>query len=140
MKRPVVLYLIASDEEFRLIRGQGADLTEVAHRRRSDFADGDFEFSAPKGRNVSGGVSFGVTSGQTEADIERPRLAAHAAEALAVAWAAGAHDGIVIAAGPKLLGALRKALPKALHGHVVGEIHKSLVKLSLHDLPGHLTP
>lgn len=139
MKRPVILYLIASDEEFRLIRGQGSDLTEISNRRLSEFANGDFEFSAPKGRNASGGISFGVSSGQTEADIERPRLAAHAAEALEAAWAAGTHDGIVIAAGPKLLGALRKALPKALHGHVVGEIHKSLVKLSLHDLPGHLT-
>lgn len=139
MKRPVTLYLVAADDEFRLIRGQGADLTEVLHRRLSEFANGDFEFSSPKGRNVSGGISFGVTSGQTEADIERPRLAAHATGALEAAWSAGAYDGIVLAAGPKLLGALRKALPKALHGHLRGQINKSLVKLSLHELAGHLS-
>ncbi|MGQ0610768.1 MAG: baeRF12 domain-containing protein [Paracoccaceae bacterium] len=138
MKRPVVLYLIASDEEFRLIRGQGADLTEILHRRLSDLAGGDFAFSAPRGRNVAGGISFGVSSGQSEADIERPRLAAHAARALEAEWAGGAYDGIVVAAGPKLLGALRKALPKALQGHVAAEIHKTLVKLGLHDLPAHL--
>lgn len=138
MRGPVTLYLVASDEEFRILRGEGAALTELSHRRLAEFADGDFAFSAPKGRNASGGISFGVSSGQTEADIERPRLAAHAAEALGAAWSAGPFDGIVIAAGPKLLGALRKALPKALHGHLKGEINKSLTKLSLHELPGHL--
>lgn len=138
MKRPITLYLIASDQEFRLIRGEGADLTELSSARLSDFAGGDFEFSTPKGRNASGGISFAVTSGQTESDIERPRLAAHATEALEAAWSAGSYDGIVVAAGPKILGALRKALPKALHGHLAGEIHKSLVKLPLHELPGHL--
>lgn len=138
MKRPVTLYLIASDEEFRLIRGEGADLTELTGARLTDFSDGDFAFSSPKSRNTSGGISFGVSSGQTETDIERPRLAAHAADALQTAWTTGAYDRIVIAAGPKLLGALRKALPKALHGHIAAEIHKSLVKLTLRELPGHL--
>jgi protein required for attachment to host cells len=131
---------LASKEEFRLLKGKGMGtlLEDVAHRKADSFADGDYEFRSPKGQNRRGGVSFGVTSGQTKADIEGPRLARHAAEALATEWGRGVYDRIVISSGPKLLGALRKALPSALESHIAAELHKDLVKLSVHDLPRHL--
>ena len=81
---------------------------------------------------------FDVTDGQSEADIRRPRLAGHAAAALAAEWGKGGYDRIVISAGPKLLGALRKAMPEALQPHIGAELHKDLVKLSVRDLPDHL--
>lgn len=138
MKPVAILYLLASSEEFRLLKGQGAVLEEVAHRKADSFADGDYEFAHPKSKNRAGKVSFDVGSPQSEVEVERPRVAHHACEALATEWARGGYDRIVISAGPKLLGDLRKALPHALEPHVKAELHKDLVKLSVHELPDHL--
>lgn len=137
MKPDKVLYLLASEEEFRLYRGQGAALTEVVHRKAGSFSDGDYEFGFPKGQNRSGGISFDVSGGRSEAEIERPRFARHAVSALSDEWGKGSYDKIVVSAGPKLLGALRKELPQALVPHIAAELHKDLVKLSPNELPGH---
>lgn len=138
MKPVTRLFLLASAEEYRLLKGQGAALEEVAHRKADSFADGDYEFGHSKSKNRAGKVSFDVSSERTEIQIERPRLANHAAEALAAEWDKGGYDQIVMSAGPKLLGDLRKAIPKALEPHVSAELHKDLVKLTLHELPEHL--
>ena len=138
MKSPCILFLLASEEEFRLLKGQGESLKDILQRRADSFADGDYEFDTPKGKNRSGSVSFDISSGQTETDTERPRLARHAAEALKAEWEKGGYDQIVLSAGPKLLGALRKALPASLEPHIASELHKDLVKLSAHDLHPHL--
>ena len=61
----------------------------------------------------------------------------HAATAVSDEWARGIYDRIVLVAGPKTLGEVRLALPAALHSHIAAELHKDLVKFSLHDLPGH---
>ncbi len=137
MKSVTVLYLLASEEEFRLLRGQGADLTEISHRKASSFSDVEYEFGFPKSQNRGGGIGFDVSGGHTETEIERPRFARHAAQGLAEEWEKGGYDKIVISAGPKLLGALRKALNPALSPQIAAELHKDLVNFSLHDLPGH---
>ena len=67
----------------------------------------------------------------------REHLAKHAAKMLAAEWAKGSYDRIVLAAGPKMLGEIRHDLPKGLHDHIAAELHKDLVKTSLHDLPSH---
>jgi protein required for attachment to host cells len=56
---------------------------------------------------------------------------------LAAEWAKGGYDRIVLVAGPKMLGEIRQDLPRALHAHIAAELHKDLVKIPLHDLPGH---
>jgi protein required for attachment to host cells len=138
MKPVSKLYLLASAEEFRLLKGHGAALEEVTHRKADSFADGDYEFGHSKSRNHAGKVNFDVGSARSEAEIERPRLAAHAALALEAEWDKGGYDQIVVSAGPKLLGDLRAAIPKSLEPHISAELHKDLVKLSVHDLSAHL--
>lgn len=46
-------------------------------------------------------------------------------------------DRLVLVAPPRVLGELRKLLPKSLSRKVHGEINKDLTHISQHDLPGH---
>ena len=71
-------------------------------------------------------------------DLERAAMARHAVEAVERFWSAAKADALVIAAGPKMLGALRDALPKALAGKVKAEFHKDLLKIPESELAQHL--
>lgn len=121
MKPPVTLYLLADDTDYRLLHTHGNGLTEITH----DQAE-----------LTEAGVIH-VTGHSPKEVIERHDLAKHASHILAAEWAKGDYDRIVISAGPKMLGALRDAFPKALHSHIVAELHKDLMKVSAHDLPSH---
>ncbi|NNK66941.1 MAG: host attachment protein [Rhodobacteraceae bacterium] len=50
----------------------------------------------------------------------------------------GAFDRLVLVAGPKMLSALRDALPKPVRDRVLSEVAKDLTKVRLEDLPDHL--
>ena len=139
MKARQSLILLAADEDFRLVRGSRSGLTEIGRARAADFADVQTSFAPEQSRGqAAGGVSFGVNDRGTHDAEERRRFARHAIAALETAWAGGKDDGIVLVAGPKMLGVLRDLLPKALAGQVAAELAKDLVKTPLHDLPGHL--
>ena len=124
MKPLVTLYLLADDVDYRLLRTADQGLSEIPHTS-AELTDA------------------GVTQvlGHTAKEvIERGDLAKHAARVLAREWSKGDYDRIVISAGPKMLGALRDAMPKALHGHIATELHKDLMNVAAHDLNGHLVP
>lgn len=137
MKPIPTLYLLAGQNGFRLLHGAASGLAELSQAESADFPDVEHDFGSERGRNHAAGIPFGNEGGKTEAEIERPRLAHHAAQALAVEWAKGGYERIVISAGPKMLGALREALPKHLQGAVAAELHKDLLKVAAHDLPEH---
>jgi protein required for attachment to host cells len=139
MKPLVTLYCIADEAGFRLLRGRGSEVEELLMASTEAFADVDYEFPN-SGRNRSGRqgeVSFGHGR-TTEAEIERPRLAKHVIRALEAEWAKGQADRIVLAAGPKMLGALRDAMPDGLAGHVAAEVAKDLSDVPAHELMPHL--
>lgn len=137
MKAPLTLFLLAADRDFRLLHGTVSELTELVHRKADDFADVHNPFGSEAGRSHSGRVSFANQDRGGPETEERRRLARHAIAALEAEWARGRAERIVLAAGPKMLGELRDALPKALAAHVVAELHKDLVKVPAHDLPPH---
>lgn len=137
MKAKQTLYLLAADRDFRLLLGAKSGLSEIAHRKADDFPDVENPFGAEAGRGHSGSVSYSTTDRGGPEVEERRRFARHAIAALEAEWAGVKADGIVIAAGPKMLGELRDALPKALAAHVVADLDKDLVKIALHDLPSH---
>lgn len=137
MKPRQTLYLLASDHEFRLLRGRGTELSELAHRRATDFPDVELGFHGEPSRGHASGVSFGVNDRGAHEAEERRRLVRHALEALKAAWDKEQDDGIVMVAGPKTLGALRELMPKALACHVVAELAKNLADVPAHDLPAH---
>ena len=138
MKPVATLYCIADEAGFRLVRGRGAEMEELLNASAEAFDEVDYEF-AKGGRNRAGAgaTSFGHDT-KSEAEIERPRLAKHVIRALGAEWAKGTAERIVVAAGPKMLGALRDAMPVGLQAHVAEELHKDLSDVPVHDLAGHL--
>ena len=134
MKALQSLYLLASDQEFRLLRGQEVQLEEIGHRRAADFPDVTNVYPAGK----SQGRAIGANDrGGPDAE-ERRRFARHVVKALEAEWAKAKDDRIILVAGPKMLGVLRDLMPKALAGQVAVDLAKDLVKLPLQDLPSHL--
>ncbi len=140
MKPLRTLFLLAADQDFRLLRGSRQSVTEVLHHQANDFPDVNFEFSSPGGRNQTGpgATQFGIGEKNVENEQERKRFAVHVVKALATEWAQGGYGDIVVAAGPKMLGELRAAMPKSLTQSITAELAKDLVKVSEHDLPSHL--
>jgi protein required for attachment to host cells len=138
MKPVVTLYCIADEAGFRLLRGKGAEVEEVLQASAEAFDDVNYEF-ASRGRNRAGdGVtSFGHDT-KSAAEYERPRLAKHVVRALEAEWAKASADRIIVAAGPKMLGALRDAMPGQLAGHVAAELSKDLSDVPAHALYDHL--
>lgn len=138
MKPAVTLYCIADEAGFRLLRGQGSEIDEILAASAGDFDDVNHEF-AENGRNRSGrGVEINFGHGKwSKAEIERPRLARHVIRALEAEWAKGTCDRIVLTAGPKMLGALRDAMPGALAAQVT-DLAKDLSDVPAHKLYQHL--
>lgn len=133
----VTLYCIADEAGFRLMRGKGSEIEELLTASAEGYDDVNYEF--PKGgrnRAGAGHTSFGHDTKST-AEIERPRLAKHVVRALETEWAKGGADRIVVAAGPKMLGALRDAIPGALAGHIAAELSKDLSDVPAHALYSH---
>lgn len=137
MKAADTLYCIADERGFRLLRGNGGKLEKVHAAGADDFADWSHAVKDP-GRNRAGGISFGNGGGDA-AEIERPRLAKHIVAALEAEWQKGGAGRIVLAAGPKMLGALRKAMPKGLAEEITEEFDKDLSDVPDHALADHLS-
>lgn len=136
MKAADTLYCIADERGFRLLRGNGGRMEAIHAAGADDFADWSHAISEP-GRNRSGGINFGNGGGDA-AEIERPRLAKHIVAALEAEWKKGGAGRIALAAGPKMLGALRKAMPKDLAREITQEFDKDLSDIPDHALAEHL--
>lgn len=136
------LILLAADRDLRLIvaSGPGKGLTELRAVTAADFPDVDVEFHEGRGRGRAGGGggSHGYGDDHSEAELERGRFAEKIAAVALGEWKAGGYDRIALVAGPKMLGALRDALPDSLNAKVAVELDRDLVKVALHDLPDHL--
>jgi protein required for attachment to host cells len=138
MKGVVTLYCVADEAGFRLLHGQGSELEVVLQASAEAFDDVEYEFSKG-GRNRAGrgDTSFGHDT-RSAAEIERPRLARHVVKALEAEWDKRLFDRIVLAAGPKMLGALRDAMPERLTPHIAMELSKDLSDIPAHALYQHL--
>ncbi len=137
MKPISYLYLLAGDQDFRLLCTHGNGLAEISARNAEAFPNVAHDIRGGKSLSHAGGAGFEVDAHSTKVEVGRGRFAKHVAAALAVEWAKGTYDRIVIASGPKMLGEIRHDLPKDLHAHVAAELHKDLIKVPLHDLPSH---
>lgn len=137
MTPTTTLIVVASEARARFFRaaGIGRGLTEIAGLD-ADFVPGHRD-EPGRGRDGSG---LGVHQYEPQTSERRLRRESFAEEVIDMAVAlceADVFDRIALAASPKLLGALRDALPAQLDQKVVAELHKDLVKLPLADLPQH---
>lgn len=138
MKPVVTLYCIADEAGFRLLRGKGSEVEELLNASAEAFDDVEYEFAkSGRSRTGAGATSFGHDT-KSAAEIERPRLAKHVVRALEAEWSKGGADRIVLAAGPKMLGALRDAMPGALAGQITTELSKDLSDVPAHALYSHI--
>ncbi|MEO6301289.1 MAG: host attachment protein [Paracoccaceae bacterium] len=120
MKRISYLYLLAADQGYRLVHTRDSGLAEIAQAA----ADATILPQHKDGHS-------------SREELQHADMARLATAALAAEWAKGGYDRIVIATGPRMLGLVRDALPKALTPHVAAEFHKDLLKIPLHDLGAH---
>jgi protein required for attachment to host cells len=133
----VTLYCLADEAGFRILRGRGDKIEETLKASAEAFEDVEHSFShGGRNRAGTGPTSFGHDT-KSAAEIERPRLAKHVVRALEAEWAKGGADRIIVAAGPKMLGALRDAMPGALAGHIAAEVPKDLSDIPAHALYDH---
>ncbi len=140
MTSKTTLYLLASEQAFTIYAGKAPRaVQEVLQRQASDYDDVLEEPTSEKTRGTTGQVSFNVgPDSGASSDRQRQALAGHAWQAVGDLWAGGGHDRIILAAGPKMLGALRARQPKALGEFVAGELVKDLMNLPPQELPAHL--
>jgi protein required for attachment to host cells len=142
MKAPITLYLVAAEAGFALYQGERPkDLTRIAQQSASSAPPGTgTPHGTSHGHTGPGGASFTVGHDESDSDaLARAELARDAMATLDRIWTTAKADRIVIAAGPKMLGALRDAMPKHLAGFVAAELPKDLLNIPEHDLARHLT-
>jgi protein required for attachment to host cells len=89
------------------------------------------------GRLASGTNRSAVEQTDWHEENERA-FAAEVAETLAKDHG-GATDGVILAAAPRTLAELRKALPEALHSLILAELDKDLTHLTVHEIERHLS-
>lgn len=136
MKIADTLFCIADDHSFRLLRGGPGRMQAVQAATAADFPDVSKTLTEP-GRNRAVGVSFTHETGAA-IEVERPRLAKHIVAAMQGEWKKGGADRIVVVAAPKMLGELRKAMPKDLAQAIVRQHDKDLTDVPDHALAEHL--
>ena len=91
------------------------------------------------GSGVSGGHGhYALQHRSSHKEHEIGLFASQIAGRLAADFQSGQYDDIALVAAPRFLGALRKALPPALHVRVKHEIHHDLVHQSEAVIRAHL--
>lgn len=112
----------------------------IARRNPWAMSNGRSPAKARKVTAAPGGASFVVGNEASDREaLGRAAMARHAVAAVERVWPVAKADALVIAAGPKMLGALRDALPKALAAKVTTELRKDLMNLPESELARHLT-
>lgn len=140
MKPVRTLILLAAEDRARFLVNEGVGKGVICRRSVDESAlpQPAHAHSDRPGRQSGGpsGIALhGFDPHQTDAEQRRARFVAWLGGELGREWRKGGYDRIAIAAGPKVLGLLRAALPDELRPHVSVELAKDLIKVPLADLP-----
>lgn len=142
MKSDRTLVLMADDAEARFLlnEGPGTGLRELAGMKVGQFADADLDYEDRPGRQTGGPGNMarhGFDPHDTVEEQRRGRFVTHVVKALDQEWRQVKPDRLVVAAPPKMLGVLRKALGGAPAAALAGDLAKDLMKIPAIDLPKH---
>ncbi len=141
MKADRTLVLMADDAEARFLlnEGPGTGLRELAGLKVGQFADANLDYEDRPGRQTGpgDGPRHGVDPHDTLEEQRRGRFVTHVVKALDQEWGQVKPDRLVVAAPPKMLGALRKAMGGAPAAALAGDLAKGLMKIPAIDLPKH---
>lgn len=103
----------------------GSDLRRDAYGRRSGSATHQSRQNTPHRLQAVSSVTS--SAGEQEQHVEAEQFAGHLAEHLDKAFRQKRYDELRIAAAPRFLGVLRKALSPQVSGVVTTELNKDLV-------------
>ncbi len=138
MKAARTFVLLANEHEARFLvnEGPGKGLLQVGGLTQTH----ETQYSDMPGRSQAGpgAARHGLDRSATEREQNRTKFSVEVAEAAEAQWAKGDYDRVVMAAPPKMLGALREDIGGAMKAAMAGDMDKDLLKVALHDLPPHL--
>lgn len=141
MKPQRTLVLMADETAARFLvnDGPGKGLRELAGLSASQFPDLQLEYQdrAPRNARPASSARHAVDPRESLETQLRERFARHVAEALEQEWDEAAADRLVVAAGPKMLGILRKLVSGPPAAALAGDLPKDLMNTPLNDLPKH---
>lgn len=144
MKPIRTLVLVAGEESARFLmnEGVGKGVSEIAALAATQFADTntrDVERPERAGGGPHGANRHGLEPRHDSDELRRARFSAHVIAALEQEWQQARPDRLIIAAPPKMLGALRADLPAVLAAALVADLAKDLIKIPAPDLVGHFS-
>lgn len=141
MKPVKTLVLVANDREARLLEneGVGKGLRQLGQVNRDAALDSGEGHGDQRGRSQAapGMARHGMEPATDEEAVTRARFATALAEMVAGDLTLGGHDRLIVCAPPKMLGALRDALPHEATAKLAADLPKDLVHTPLADLPKH---
>jgi protein required for attachment to host cells len=140
MRPDRTLVLMADDAEARFLinQGPGTGLTEHACLMADQFPDLAIGHEDRAGRHTGGGSPGHSIDPRDTIEVQRrERFAQHVARALDQEWRQVRADRLVVAAPPKMLGILRKALSGPAAAALAGDLAKNLLNTPAIDLPKH---
>ncbi|MCM2561401.1 host attachment family protein [Lutimaribacter sp. EGI FJ00015] len=142
MKPVRTLILLASEKQMRLVEnvGVGKGVAEIATYTVDDLGEISSRYADAPGRQ-RGGPGMGGHEFErptSERRQQREDFADHVMDETARIFQANGYDRLVVAAAPKMLGALRDDMPAPLKSALHADLDKDLTKTELADLPSHL--
>ena len=142
MKPIRTLILLASERQMRLVEnaGVGKGVTEVATYSVDDLGKISARYADAPGvqRAAPGMGGHEFERPTSERRQQREDFAGHVLDETARIFQKNGYDRLVVAAAPKMLGALRDDMPDSLRSVLHADLDKDLVKTALNELPGHL--
>jgi len=142
MKPVVTLVLLANDAHARLFEnhGVGKGLTEVDVMAKAVLPDGEIHYSDRPARSASadGTGRHGVEPRTSEHDQMLSAFADNVVAEVGARWNAQGYDRFVMAASPRMLGALRERMPRAIADNLAFDLDKDYLKSTPQELVAQL--
>jgi protein required for attachment to host cells len=142
MRQKTIWILLADGAQARILeyQGRGAGLTQVEGMvfKQEHLENRDIMADKPGRAFSSAGTGRAAMAYPTDpAQYRETTFMAEMADVLESAVQDGAFDELIIAAAPRALGDLRKALPSSVSSRVTAEIDKDLTNIPSDKLEEH---
>ncbi|PPB80196.1 protein required for attachment to host cells [Albidovulum inexpectatum] len=143
MVKPIRTLVVLADDgmaRFMLNTGIGKGLEELRRISAEAFSDTQIEVEDNRGRQTGGPGDMGrhaFDPHETADEAGRARFADHVVAELEREWRRQKADRLILAAAPKMLGALRTRLKGDLANALYRDLAKDLTKVPPRDLPAH---